>query len=388
MMQLSIWTLSSSLAFALSVFIVPTLFRSKIIDNELSGIERYRYLDALRGIVACMVFVHHSRMIYNFYHSGTFGPAGLFNYSSDIIKMFYTHFGQTAVMIFFTITGFLFFDKLLSSRTDLNLIDFFSKRIKRLMPAIISCFILAIAVSTIITGKAPSINMGTIISWLSMGFFIPQSFNETPGWVLVCGVFWTLAIEVKFYILVPLVSCFTSKQNKTLYFLGFYLLLTLASLFYELIDMKTASILLCFLGGFTVAYSRLIIPPAMVRFLKTPAYAIFALVLLAFSWSQLVTSYTIYIIPAITLLLAAVIYNNSFLGVLELRFLKLSGKVSYSIYIMHGLALNITIGYLTPNAGYLVAFISSSALVMALSLFNYFLVEKKGMLASPRIANV
>lgn len=63
---------------------------------------RFVALDGLRGYLALFVFLYHSALWYFYLRTGQWEvpPSNL-----------YTHFGQSSVLLFFMITGFLFFFK-------------------------------------------------------------------------------------------------------------------------------------------------------------------------------------------------------------------------------------------------------------------------------------
>src|ERR1700690_2553427 len=88
--------------------------------------ERYATIDGLRGYLAIFVFLCHSSMLYFYLRTGQMKlpPSNL-----------YTQFGQGSVAIFFMITGFLFFSKLIDGRA--RKIDWgrlFISRFLRLVP--------------------------------------------------------------------------------------------------------------------------------------------------------------------------------------------------------------------------------------------------------------
>ena len=69
--------------------------------------DRYVSIDGLRGYLAFFVFMDHSCVWYFFLHTGHWRvpPSSL-----------YTNFGESSVALFFMITGFLFYGKILAGR--------------------------------------------------------------------------------------------------------------------------------------------------------------------------------------------------------------------------------------------------------------------------------
>src|ERR1700761_6804237 len=69
--------------------------------------HRFAAIDGLRGYLAIFVFLHHSSIWYYFHsiHEWSHLPSSLFN-----------HLGSTSVALFFMITAFLFFSRLIDAR--------------------------------------------------------------------------------------------------------------------------------------------------------------------------------------------------------------------------------------------------------------------------------
>ena len=80
----------------------------KLVDDaRADGGMRTETLDGLRGFLALSVFVHHLVITHRYLQSGTW------DYPPSA---FYTLLGQVGFGVFFMITGFLFWGKLLDAR--------------------------------------------------------------------------------------------------------------------------------------------------------------------------------------------------------------------------------------------------------------------------------
>lgn len=75
-------------------------------------------IDGLRGYLAFFVFLHHSLVWYFYIKTGSWNV---------LDSHFYNHLGQTSVVFFFMITGFLFYAKLLNKDKILTGLDYFSQ---------------------------------------------------------------------------------------------------------------------------------------------------------------------------------------------------------------------------------------------------------------------
>src|SRR5579862_6911783 len=73
----------------------------------VAGADRFLAIDGLRGYLALSVFLHHSCVWYFYLRTGKWElpPSRL-----------YVQLGQSSVALFFMITGFLFYSKLLQAR--------------------------------------------------------------------------------------------------------------------------------------------------------------------------------------------------------------------------------------------------------------------------------
>ena len=87
--------------------------------------ERLVSLDGLRGVLAFGVFVHHFFAAYQWKHTGAWQPPA---------SHLYGVMGGFCVILFFMVTGFLFFGKVKATRGELDLDRFFIGRVFRLVP--------------------------------------------------------------------------------------------------------------------------------------------------------------------------------------------------------------------------------------------------------------
>jgi peptidoglycan/LPS O-acetylase OafA/YrhL len=82
-------------------------------------------LEGLRGILALCVFAHHSFYFYHLSHQGKW---------QDPDSRFWMQLGQPAVQLFFMLTGYLFWRKVLEDGGNLNWSNYAIRRVFRLMP--------------------------------------------------------------------------------------------------------------------------------------------------------------------------------------------------------------------------------------------------------------
>jgi len=140
---------------------------------------RLKHLDILRGVAAVMVALFHLE-------------------KSTLIPQTtnYFEYGYTGVQIFFVISGFILPYSLYKSHYQIKHFGtFLIKRIVRIHPAYIAAILCGV-ILTIITGRELSSVGGLFSQVLFVNSLFDQPFSS--------AVFWTLAIEFQFYILISL----------------------------------------------------------------------------------------------------------------------------------------------------------------------------------------
>ncbi|MDP3597446.1 MAG: acyltransferase, partial [Nitrospirota bacterium] len=164
---------------------------------------RYASIDGLRGYLAFFVFLHHSCVWYFYLNTGRWElpPSNL-----------YSHFGQSSVVLFFMITGFLFFSKLIAGRTSpVDWGKLFVSRFLRLTPLYVFVVLLLFVTVGYLSGgtanESTSKLMVGAVRWLGFTAFGGPNLNGVEDtYVIVAGVMWTLAYEWLFYFSLPLLA--------------------------------------------------------------------------------------------------------------------------------------------------------------------------------------
>ncbi|MBO1254749.1 acyltransferase family protein [Alteromonas sp. 5E99-2] len=176
-------------------------------------------LDGLRGIAALSVFIVHFQQ---FTHIG--GQVGPFDFERWMVN------GNTGVALFFTLSGFLLsipFWRSYQTAKMPNIKRYFASRIVRIVPIYYLCFFGLIALKSF---SGAEVNFNNIISHL---FFLHnlkdyQVMSLNPP-------FWTLAVEVQFYILLPLIFFVISKLNSISSRLIVLIIMALSVVSYQLL---------------------------------------------------------------------------------------------------------------------------------------------------------
>jgi peptidoglycan/LPS O-acetylase OafA/YrhL len=322
--------------------------------------RRFAALDGLRGFLALSVFVHHAFCTRAWYVEGNWGGGG-----SQVLMQA----GWATVTLFFFITGFLFWTKL-QRDPRLSFLGHLRSRILRLGPAYWAAIAVLLLVVAARTGWERRVPMDALLSsagnWLF--FAIPgrpdvNGLAETRN--IVANVPWTLALEWMFYVLVPLVGWFASGIFRTILFLALgFVALRALTLDYAILlfPEKIRVLLLQTAYHLTRTFAGGILLAAVLPQLKTytdrldfkrPLFSVLSLggILAVFVFVDPVYAFR----ESIPLLIpfALIVLGNDWFGILTSAPGQFLGRISYSIYLLHGLVLHIS--FLTLNRFFPVA---------------------------------
>lgn len=199
------YILAALLSLIVSFFILRGLNYQKGIYNS-SGIES---ISGLRAFLALAVLLSHSthylyslekKWIYDAHYKEFFGIGNI-----------YLNLGKVGVLMFFMISGFLFYR--LVYKESMNTGMFLKKRILRIVPAYWFSMILII-----ITGcfyYKVNYNISSLIELLRWAFFIgDHSIGGISTADINAGVDWTLKIEWILYLSLPVLFFMTRKKSK------------------------------------------------------------------------------------------------------------------------------------------------------------------------------
>ena len=174
--------------------------------------SRLCVLDLLRFIAAMAVLGMH--FIPN--HLEIWGPdAATFRHVTPILR-----YGWLGVELFFFISGFV----ICMSSWGRTLPQFFISRVSRLMPAYLAAVVLTATVLTISPLGRPEPHLSHVVVNLSM----MQYFVGVPA---VDDVYWTLFVELKFYLLFAIVVRFGVTYRRVVLFCMLWMVATLFTLY-------------------------------------------------------------------------------------------------------------------------------------------------------------
>ena len=320
----------------LFVLVRVPLFRSADAPPTQQG-TRVTTLDGLRGFLALAVFFHHATIYVGYLRTGQWEPPP---------SRFYAMLGPAGVDVFFMITGFLFWNKMIKENGSPNWLSLYIGRVFRIGPLYVLAVLLMIVVVFI---KSDAHLNGTIFGslkacgwWLMLGMLGPgwsiNHFQDTS--LILAGVTWTLQYEWYFYAaLLPLsllargiVACLlVSAGAFAIGCIG-----TVLSAKGTVIAPPAVCVNLFAAGMLSASLSqRKLISRLPHWFVSTLAALLIAAPFLFFS--------SVFEIGPVLLLAAAFLLIASgcdLFGLLSTISARRLGDISYGLYLMHGLVLS------------------------------------------------
>ena len=315
-------------------------------------------IETIRGIAALAVCLFH------------FSKANIdFKGSSELFKTI-SSYGWTGVEAFFVVSGFIIPFSLYRSNYKLKHFPrFFLKRSIRLEPVYIICILLVIIINYLswlapgFKGVKPDINISNIIFHI---FYLPEYFGLQ--WIL--PVFWTLQIEIQFYLLMGIFyALFWNKVNN---FILSNLMLLILSFF---IPLKVFVYIPYFIMGMLVCARK-------IDYIQS--YTLYTGIIIC---SSVLLIHHENIVPIfVGVLTALLIFFIEFKNVIT-DFL---GKISYSLYLIHipigSRILNLSGRYVhEPYEVWLAIVFALFCTILSAWLFYRF-IEKPFQLMSKKIA--
>lgn len=290
------------------------------------------------------VFLHHSVIWYYFLRTQQWDspPSRLYN-----------HFGITSVVLFFMITSFLFFSKLIEAYAgDFDWLKLYVSRVLRIYPLYIVALFVFFAVAAGIAHFTAPMPIETLclelVKWL---FFLKTFSSQVSEGLLMLGVVWSLTFEWLFYFSLGLIGPVFFRIRSsflTLVVTGLFFLL-FAYILYGYYHQGIWIMLRPFLSGVLAAF---VVRNEKVRKIGssvwlTPVWLVLLFIALHF-YSAV---FDLLPLLCMTIFFIAICCGNSLFGLLTSRACCLLGQISYSIYLLHGLLLFITFRFILGFPG-------------------------------------
>lgn len=293
---------------------------------------RFRELDGLRGIAALAVLASHYTGGYNSH------------YPTDPQATVDIPYGAFGVQLFFLISGFVI---LMSAHRAQQPSDFLISRVSRIYPAYWMSLIIALAIGVIFEMRDANLTIWEAVANFSM----MQRWFQIPNAV---EVYWTLAVELQFYVLVLTLIVVTQSRitdrvitSAALAWLSISLGIALwASPFSWETDPQNVITPVKLILNISLAEFGPLFCTGMLAYLsRTKGQFMFLMPLagaVSVAVATLLHSWSYGAIVAGICTAFIIVTMRSRTPWLNFRGLQWFGKISYSLYIVHS-----TIGYLT-----------------------------------------
>lgn len=303
---------------------------------------RFAAIDGLRGLLALGVFICHAAVWFRY------GTTGIWRNNPSPL---YMHLGESSVVLFFMITGFLFWGKVLDKRT--STVDWYAlyrSRWFRIMPLYATALLFMLLIAFIKNGFELYVSLPTLLwqffRWLLFTLIGMPSLNGFRETVPVLGVAWTLRYEWLFYLSLPLLAGFFRINVPV----KWVLISTFSVICIMLLMFKLEFELLpSFLFGMLAAA---IVRQEALREILSHFWLgwVVPLSLILTCWLFPKTAYH----PGAEAILfcgfVVMACGNSLGGLLTMRPIRLIGQISYSIYLLHSIFLYMLHGIAIRNS--------------------------------------
>jgi len=307
-------------------------------------------LESLRGLLAMSVLFSHAVVNYFYFQTGVWAPPR---------TLFYAFLGPGPVILFFFLSGFLFWSKCLVHDGIGSYGSFLAGRVRRLAPAYYVSVAMVMFIVLAKTRFKLAVPLTTFLSELGRWLiFVPT--RDVNGFrradLINASRVWTLMFEIAFYLLLPVIF-FLFKGYRICIYIAFVCAMSWTLAQHGAVAFTPALVrggLLKFIAfalnsvfgfgfgiGMLVAFLYARTPKRWWRILRQRRLTLIPLFCLAAPVLFKVGSYS----PAEFFLLGGVfvfvVAGNDFFGLLSSKAVFLLGNVSYSFYITHGIVLFI-----------------------------------------------
>jgi peptidoglycan/LPS O-acetylase OafA/YrhL len=334
-------------------------------------LQSFGPLEGLRGFLAIAVFFHHAELTRHLAETG--------EWESD--EQSFLFLGRAGVACFFMITALLFWTKVLASDGKLDYVALFRSRLRRILPMYefsVACLLVGVAWQT---GFRLHVPVGQLIDsvgrWLAFAACGQPDVNGLQKTLLIgAGVYWTLTYEWAFYVALPVLAVFRK---------GALFAFMLAAGWFCFVHIAHLIATAYFIVGILVATAfHFRAPPAFVRHPAAGAFAVLLAVLSCLSVRDGHLGIAGVVMLAVFFYIVA--GGNTLGGLLVSRAARVLGMVSYSLYVMQGIALFVVRSAMPlqgASPGKVALFdLVAGVLLVVLSLGTYEWIERPFIVAS------
>lgn len=356
---LSVWMICSTA-------IIITIFGTKAFSFLDVQTDKHNHeVNGLRFFLAIGVAFHHFVYSFNF-HSGH----GWVITGYDVNAFM----GRFGVAIFFIISGYLFYNKI-SIKTDWKI--FFLKRFLRIAPMALTSSAICVVIAITLDDGSFDITkqFWNIMYWFDASLYnLRMNISSIPNASLInAGVTWTLYWEWAFYFSLPFLSLLMKDGAR----LPVVITVIAASYYFiPMVDYKTACYAALFAAGFLAKELNF----------KSQNQFLINIVPICLLLMMFYTGSSALSLPMIPLCFGFFVLcnnKNAIYGLLRNKGVTRLGEISYSIYILHGIAWYLLNTFMSSKSIVDPWYLAISGLVLIIAIifcaFTYIKIEKPCM---------
>ena len=303
--------------------------------------QRELTLDGLRGLAALMVTVHHAAVCRIWLRTGEWKSAG-----ATLPQLF----GPVGVILFFMLTGYLFWGKARASKGWLDPLKLWRGRLYRIAPLYLFSVVFILVVATIFQGAEwlSLSNWQPLLRLLGLGAWNWQAVGHVYPGEYNANVIWTLRYEWWFYLLLPFIAwlALSGKIFGVPVVVGIFVL---AGFWFDLHEPAGLYFICGMLG------SELLVHPSVREKMQHPASVLLALAIgvgiYSVSKNQIPETGPSDLLAMVCLPIFLVAAGgNNFFGLLTHPAVRCLGSISFSLYLLHGIVITL-VGLILKKAG-------------------------------------
>lgn len=330
----AIWPFFVCIGLILAIAATP-LF-GPIDSKRVNENQRVVTLDGLRGFLALSVVFHHTAVYHRYLRTGVWDLPP---------SSFYTLLGQVGVAVFFMITGYLFWGKLLQDNGYPDLRGLYIGRLFRIGPLYVFAAFVMVVIVFAETGwqlhESPLKLMNKLAQWLAFGFFgrgpILNGYADTRH--VTAGVTWTLRFEWWFYLSLALTMFVARNRREQVTIWTIVLIVALGFVAWRAPSGITAplpiAVALFVIGMLTASLER---AKAIPRIPGTAAsIMVVGLIIGVFSGFTNANAAAPILLLGVAFFL--ITQGRDVFGLLSCRAARRLGDMSYGVYLLQGLVL-------------------------------------------------
>lgn len=191
---------------------------------------RFHFLDGFRALAVLLIVAHHS--------TTGFIVEQLDKNNLSHISYLLSSFTQSGVELFFVLSGVVLMRPYLRTKREFNWLTYIKRRFIRIYPPYFGAVLFASAVIAVNT-YFPTWYSAILLKF-NVHSFIKQFFLFNQKWDFFNLAWWSLQIEILFYLIVPIIVYLLAKWRGSISIIGHFLIILVSSLLLQNVMLAVA----------------------------------------------------------------------------------------------------------------------------------------------------